>query len=202
MSDILTAAVSTPSAPADWKYYDNNCSRWQLILLLMLLSEADVQISLSLSFCVRYLVQPLPVISQATRPKQSDFFRTAISINEVTTEWTIQRHLTLKMSDVSNTEHGKQRSHVSPISSATVLCFWSLPACYTGQPDVKSTGAEYTALLCWQLEHTETRGLRIKKHIKYRKICRFWLFSNNHISANQSCPLLIQSHNIVILQWC
>lgn len=72
---------------ADWKYFDNNCPWWQVILLNVK-GECclRLKISKSLLFLSDILLQPLSVSTQTTRLSQLDIFYTAVSINEVIIE--------------------------------------------------------------------------------------------------------------------
>ena len=85
-----------------WKYYDNNCSRWQLISLPV---NGLGCCRLRLAFTFQTL---LPYVSDTfyngylSSHKQLDggswnFFHTNIGVNEVTTERIIERHLTMKL---------------------------------------------------------------------------------------------------------
>lgn len=102
MSDSMTAVASTQSASAHWKYYDNNCSRWQLISLPV---NGLGCCRLRLAFTFQTL---LPYVSDTfyngylSSHKQLDggswnFFHTNIGVNEVTAERIIKRHLTMKL---------------------------------------------------------------------------------------------------------
>lgn len=101
-SDSMTTVASTQSASAHWKYYDNNCSRWQLISLPV---NGLGCCRLRLVFTFQTLLSFVPdtfhhgyLSSHKQRAGSSqNFFHATISMIEVTAEQIIKHHLTMKL---------------------------------------------------------------------------------------------------------